>query len=72
MAHVEYLFETSRRGLVDSTAGREAFRFRKESDRVAEGHGGSDLIFFQNSNEVVALFDRRDDGEASAQIVDSL
>jgi len=72
MPHVEDFCQAARRPLFDGTKPRQFLGLRKEAVGVVERDRSADTIALENSCEVIAVLDRRDDRQASPKIVDRL
>ena len=66
MAHVKYLFETASCVFPDRSALSYALEFLEEKLILPKRHTGADIIMFEDLDIVVAVFDRRDDGQSRA------
>jgi hypothetical protein len=69
MTDVEYLREAALRGFADPALARQALRFGVEQRRLTKGHRRAHSIIVKDADEVVPMFDCRDDRQSGPEVI---
>jgi hypothetical protein len=70
MTNVEHFREAALRGLADPALGRQALRFGVEQRWLTKGHRRAHSIIVKDADEVIPMFDCRDDRQSGPEVID--